>query len=48
MSENSADEAWVHPGIEKYNLIQKALGVFNIPQQMSTLIDSELAKRGLI
>lgn len=48
VSEASADEAWIHPGIERHNLIQKALGNFNVAQEMTTLMDQELNKLGLL
>jgi hypothetical protein len=48
VSENSADEAWIHPGIERHNLIQKALGAFQTADEMTLLADRELEKLGLI
>lgn len=48
VSENSSDEAWIHPGIERYALIYKALSEFNINSEMTTIVDRELEKLGLI
>jgi hypothetical protein len=48
VSENSDPEAFIHPGIKQYNLIQKTLGTFNIASEMTPLLDNELSKLGLI
>ena len=48
VSENSDADAFIHPGIERYNLIQKSLGTFNTANEMSLLINKELEKIGLI
>lgn len=47
VSEKSDPDAFIHPGIQKYNLLQKTLGTFNTGSEMSRLIDAELAKLGL-
>lgn len=47
VSENGSDkDAFVHPGIERYNLIQKALDNFNQPQELSIALNTQLAKLG--
>lgn len=48
VSENSDEGAWIHPGIQKYNLLQKTLGQFDTATEMSSLMDNELAKLGLL
>jgi hypothetical protein len=48
VSENSDEEAWIHPGIEKYNLVQKTLQQFDTTNTMSNLLDDELNKLGLL
>lgn len=48
VSEASDDDAWIHPGIERYSLIQKALGNFNVAQEMTLLMDRELERLGLL
>jgi hypothetical protein len=47
VSEKSDPSAFIHPGIQKYNLIQKTLGAFNTGSELSRLIDNELNKLGL-
>ncbi len=47
VSENSDDNAFIHPGIQGRGLMGKALSNLNIPQETSLLIDNELAKLGL-
>lgn len=48
VSEKSDPSAFIHPGIQKYNLIQKTLGQFSVGSEMSQLIDHELSKLGLL
>jgi hypothetical protein len=48
VSENSDPNAFIHPGIEKYNLIQKALDGFNQSVVVSHSLTNELEKLGLI
>lgn len=48
VSENSSPEAFIHPGIQRYNLMQKALGAFDTDGHVGNLIDSELSKLGLL
>lgn len=48
VSENSDENAWIHPGIEKHALIMRSLGNFNTADEMSLLIDEEFSKKGLI
>lgn len=48
VSEDSDPDAWIHPGIEKYNLIQQTLSEFNIDNELSQQLDNELSKLGLI
>lgn len=44
VSENSEDNSFIHPGIEQYNLIQKALNNFNIQEELSKSLDEEWDK----
>lgn len=47
VSERGSDkDAFIHPGIERYNLIQKALSNFNQQQELSIALDSQLVKLG--
>lgn len=48
VSDNSEEEAWIHPGIQKYNLMQKTLNAFNTASELGSLLDSELSKIGLL
>lgn len=48
VSENSEDEAWIHPGIEKYNLIQKTLSNFRVEDELGAQLDEQLNRLGLI
>ena len=48
VSENSSPEAFIHPGIERHALIQKALQNFNTDKEAMLLMDNELEKLGLI
>lgn len=48
VSENSDANAWIHPGIEKYNLMQKALGAMDLEGETGTQLDIALSKLGLI
>lgn len=48
VSEKSDPGAFIHPGIQRHNLIQKTLGQFSTGSEMSQLIDSELSKLGLL
>lgn len=44
VSENSDEDAFIHPGIPQYNLIQKALSNFNQAQELSLALDHEWSK----
>lgn len=46
VSENSDADAFIHPGIEQYNLIQKALNSFDQQREVSNALDEGLAKIG--
>lgn len=46
ISEKSDPDAFIHPGIEQYNLIQKALGDFDQNKALSNALDQEWAKLG--
>lgn len=46
VSDKSDQDAFIHPGIEQYNLIQKALGEFNQTSELSNALDQEWAKLG--
>lgn len=48
VSDKSDDDAWIHPGIKRYNLMQRTLTEFNTENELSLQIDSELNKLGLI
>jgi hypothetical protein len=48
VSENSDPDAFIHPGIEKHELIRKSLAEFNIAKEMESLLDEQFTKRGLI
>lgn len=47
VSERSDKNAFIHPGIERYNLISKALNNFNQEREVSVQLSNELAKLGL-
>lgn len=40
----SDPNSWIHPGIEKFALMQKALNNFNIENEVGTLLDNEFAR----
>ena len=42
----SDPDAFIHPGIERYALMQKALDEFNIQQELSLQLDNEFTKLG--
>jgi len=44
----SDPDAFIHPGIKQYNLVQAALSKFNIPTETGLQLDAELTKLGLI
>lgn len=44
VSENSDPEAFIHPGIPQYNLINKALSNFNQQEELSSALDQEWIK----
>lgn len=46
VSEKSDPDAFIHPGIQQYNLIQKALGSFDQQKELSNALDLEWAKLG--
>ena len=46
VSERSDQNAFIHPGIEQYNLIQKALGSFDQQKELSNALDLEWQKLG--
>lgn len=46
VSENSDENAFIHPGIEQYNLIQKSLSEFDQTAELSKALDVEWAKLG--
>lgn len=46
VSENSDKDAFIHPGIEQYNLIQRALDNFNQTQEVSLALDQQLIDLG--
>lgn len=46
VSENSDKDAFVHPGIEQYNLVQRALDNFDQTQTVSIALDQELVNLG--
>jgi hypothetical protein len=48
VSENSDPLAFVHPGIEKYNLVQKALSNFKQEREVSVSLTNEFKRLGLI
>lgn len=48
ISENSDADAFIHPGIQNYNLMQRALGNFDIPNEVGNLIDNELTRMGFM
>lgn len=47
ISENSDKNAWIHPGIEKHNLVGKALTNFNQERELSVLLSNALSQLGL-
>lgn len=47
VSVNSDKNAFIHPGIERYNLIGKALSNFNQERELAVQLNNELAKMGL-
>lgn len=46
VSEKSDPDAFIHPGIEQHNLIQKALGEFDQAKELSNALDIEWQKLG--
>jgi hypothetical protein len=48
VSEKSDPDAFIHPGIQQHNLVQKTLGEFNVASKIGQLIDNELAKLNLL
>lgn len=46
VSDNSDNEAFVHPGIEAFKLMEKAFSNFNTQQEMSIALDRELINLG--
>lgn len=46
VSTNSDDDAFIHPGIEQYNLVKKALGDFDQTKELSRALDVEWNKLG--
>lgn len=48
VSENSDPDAFIHPGIKAYNLMQKALGAFDTGTELGNQLDIELGKLGFL
>lgn len=48
VSENSDPEAFIHPGIQAHNLINKALSGFGTESNISELLDNELSRLNLL
>jgi hypothetical protein len=48
VSENSDRDAWIHKGIEQYNLVNKAIGNFNQETEVQIAMNNEFQKLNLI
>lgn len=48
VSDKSDPDAFIHPGIKAYNLMQKALGGFDVGTELGNQLDIELGKLGFI
>jgi hypothetical protein len=48
VSENSDPDAWIHKGIEQYNLVSKALSNFNQETEVQVAMNREFQKLNLI
>lgn len=48
VSDKSDKDSWIHPGIERYNLIQKTLGDFNVEAEIGQQLTNGLQNLGLI
>jgi hypothetical protein len=48
VSENSDPDAWIHKGIEQYNLVSKALNNFNQETEVQMAMNNEFQKLGLM
>lgn len=48
VSDKSDPDAFINPGIKAYNLMQKALGAFDVGTELGNQLDNELGKLGFL